>query len=68
MPLGNVMIIDYVIQFLLINKIKNIIIFGTSHKEQLDEYFKKYKSKEFSLKIVSSDDCLWYFFKSKKLV
>ena len=53
--------IDYVVQFLLINKIKNIIIFGTAFKDKIEEYFKKYKAKEFSIKIVSSEDCKRYF-------
>lgn len=60
-PLNNVPLIEYAIQFFLMNKIRNIIIFCSSFKQHFDDYFRKYKNKELiSFKLVSSEDCKRY--------
>lgn len=57
-PVCNIPMIEYAIQFLLMNKIRHLIVFCTSFKTKIDDYFKKYRSKEvLSLQVVSSDDC-----------
>jgi translation initiation factor eIF-2B subunit epsilon len=58
-PVCNIPLIEYSIQFLLMNKIRNIIVFCTSFKNRIEEYLKKFRSKELSsLQVVSSEDCM----------
>jgi len=61
MPIANTPMIDYTINFLRDNGIKDIIIYTSNHRNKIEEYFKRLPSppgfkKNLNIRIFSTEE------------